>query len=407
MTPGPGLILTLNAGSSSVKFAVFEADAAGGPPAALCRGQLEGIDGGTAGTARLRVSGDAPVDRALPQVRGHADALAALIPWIAERFAGRSVRWAGHRMVHGGPDFFDPVAIDDAVVARLDALSPFAPLHQPRDLAVVAAARKAFPAARHYACFDTAFHRTQPRVHETFALPERYYDIGIRRYGFHGLSYAHVARVLAAEQPALLAGRVVVAHLGNGASVCGMLGGRSLGCSMGFSPVEGMVMGTRSGQLDPGVMLYLMEAEGLGPAEISDLVHSRSGLAGLSGLSNDIRVLEAAAQAGHERAARALHHFVCRAAREIAAMAGMIGGIDGLVFTGGIGEHAAAVRGRIAVALGWTGLAFDPAANRAGGPVLSQPGSRVRALVMRADEESTIALAARRFPIRASLAQEA
>lgn len=392
MTEAAGdLILTLNAGSSSVKFAVFAAGAEGAEPKDLCRGQVEGI--GAEAMLGVREGADLTA-RPLPMVRDHAGALAALMGWLGERFAGASVAWAGHRIVHGGPEFSEPVLLDDAIIARLDALSPFAPLHQPRDLAVVAASQAAFPGATHYACFDTAFHRTQPRVNETFALPERYYDIGVRRYGFHGLSYAHIARVLAAEEPALAAGRVVVAHIGNGASVCGMVRGLSQGCSMGFSPVEGMVMGTRSGQLDPGVMLYLMDAEAHTAEEISDLVHKQSGLLGLSGLSNDIRVLEAA---GTERAARALHHFVIRAAREIAAMAGQIGGMDALVFTGGIGENALAVRGRIVEQLAWTGIALDPARNCRGSRAISRAGAPVRALVIPTDEERTLAIAARRF----------
>jgi acetate kinase len=383
------MILTLNAGSSSVKFALY---GAGGEPEERARGQVEGI--GTAPRLSVRAGARALADRAEPGARDHPGALAAVLGLIEEAFAGAGIRAVGHRIVHGGAEHAGPAVLDAGRLAALARLVPFAPLHQPHNLEGVRAAAEAFPDALQVGCFDTAFHRTQPRVNETYALPRHFYEEGVRRYGFHGLSYEHVAGRLREVAPALAAGRAVVAHLGNGASVCGLSDGRSTGCSMGFSPLDGVPMGTRSGQLDPGVVLHLIRREGMGAEEVSRLLWRGSGLLGLSGLSNDMRALEAAAT---EAALHAIHHFALRAAREIAAMAVLAGGLDAVVFTGGIGEHAAAVRGRIAEGLGWAGLVLDPGRNRASETLISAEGSAVAALVIPTDEERTIARAAARL----------
>lgn len=376
------LILTVNAGSSSVKVGLF---AAGPPLAERARGQVEGLGA----APRLAISGaEGTARRPLPPETGHREAVAALVAEIGDAGGGGSVAAVGHRIVHGGPTHAGPVRLSPEVLEELAALTPFAPLHQPHNLAGVAGAAAAFPEAVQVGSFDTAFHRTQPRVHETYALPDRHYAAGIRRYGFHGLSYAFIARRLAEGWPALAAGRVVVAHLGNGASVAGLVGGRSQGSSMGFSPTDGLVMGTRSGQIDPGAVLHLMRAGGLDAAATERLLTREAGLLGLSGLSQDMRVLLASPD---ERAARAVHHFTSRAVREIAAMAGLIGGIDAVVFTAGIGERATAIRGRILEGLGWLGFDLDPEANRMGGPVVTRAGSARVALRLPTDEEAMIA----------------
>lgn len=387
------MILTLNAGSSSVKFALFSEAA---EPEEQGRGQIEGI--GAAPELSASFATGPAHRRSIPSPGDHASALGEILSLTSQAFPQARIRAVGHRIVHGGPAHAAPADLTPAVCAELDRLVPFAPLHQPHNLAGVAAARAAFPGAVQIGCFDTAFHRSQPRVNETFALPDRYYERGVRRYGFHGLSYAYVAGRLAEIAPERAAGRVVIAHLGNGASVAGLRGGLSQGCSMGFSPLDGLVMGTRTGQIDPAVLLYLMEEEGRSASEIADLLYKRSGLLGLSGLSNDMRRLEAS---GSESAARAVHHFVMRTAREIAAMAALIGGLDTLVFTGGIGEHGKAVRGRIVGALDWLGLRLDPAANRNPEGVVTLPSSRATAYVIPTDEERTIARAvANRLAVR-------
>jgi acetate kinase len=294
----------------------------------------------------------------------------------------------GHRVVHGGPEFAEPVAVDAEILARIEALAPFAPLHQPHNVAGLRAAMAAFPDALQVACFDTAFHRGHAFAHEAYALPRAYFDKGIRRYGFHGLSYQAIARALARMAPHL--DRVVVAHLGNGASACALQGGRSVASSMGFTALDGLPMGTRPGQIDPGVVLYLMQQEGMDGAAISDLLYRRSGLLGLSGLSSDMRVLEGSPD---PQAAQAIGYFTTRIRREIAALAADMGGIDGLVFTAGIGENSARVRAAVCDGLGWLGLALDPLANAAHAPVISAEASAIEVRVIPTDEEGVIAQA--------------
>jgi len=375
------LILTLNAGSSSIKLALF---APGDPPEPRARGAVEGI-GGQARLA-LDIPGAAPEDRALAAGADHRAALDALIETVEARLSGATIAAVGHRIVHGGPDFAEPVRLDDAVLERLAALTPFAPLHQPHNLAGVRAARAAFPHAAQIGCFDTAFHRHHPWVNDTFALPREYYRRGIRRYGFHGLSYDHVARALARIAPD--ASRAVIAHLGNGASMAAIRDGRSVGSTMGLTALDGLPMGTRCGQIDPGVILYLLQGEGMAVAEVTDLLYRRSGLLGLSGLSNDMATLEAA---GTREAEEAIAYFVFRVRRELGAMAAVLGGLDALVFTGGIGENSARVRAEVCAGLGWLGIALDAARNDAGEGAISADDSRVGVHVIPTDEELTIA----------------
>jgi acetate kinase len=286
------------------------------------------------------------------------------------------------------------VALDEEVTGELERFSPFAPLHQPHNLAGVRAARDAFPEALQVACFDTAFHRNHPWVNDTFALPREYYEKGIRRYGFHGLSYEFIAGELARSAPHLHSGRVVVAHLGNGASMCALMGGRSVGSTMGLSALDGLPMGTRCGQIDPGVLLYLMDEEGMGADEISDLLYRRSGLLGLSGLSNDMRRLEAA---DAPEAAQAIDYFVFRIRRELGALSAVLGGLDALVFTGGIGENSALVRERVCTGQDWLGIELDRARNADGARVISADLSRARVLVIPTNEELVIARASARM----------
>lgn len=339
-------ILVLNAGSSSLKFAAFPA--AGG--AALLRGKAD------------RLNDD-----------GHDAALAAAFERCRAELGGHRLVGVGHRVVHGGVRFAAPVRIDDAVLAALDDLVPLAPLHQPHGLAAVRAVTRLAPDLPQVACFDTAFHRTQPEVAQRFGLPRRFHDAGVRRYGFHGLSYEYVASVLPTIDPAAAAGRTVVAHLGNGASLCALLGGRSVATTMGFTPTDGLLMGTRCGALDPGVPLYLLDRYGMSVAHVAHVFDHESGLLGVSGVSADMRELLASPD---PRAAEAVELFVYRIGREVGSLAAALGGLDALVFTGGIGENAAAVRERVCAAAAWLGP--------------------VRAHVIPTDEERMIADHARR-----------
>ena len=383
-----GIILVLNAGSSSLKFAVFEESAEG--LAALCIGQVEGI--GAAPRLHVRDAGRQPLhtqDWAGGGAPGdHAAALGVIITWLEAMLAGRPVIGIGHRVVHGGPDFAAPRRVDAALLAALEGLVPLAPLHQPHNLAGIKAAARHFPGVAQVACFDTAFHRTQPFVADTFALPPEFHAQGIRRYGFHGLSYEYITRRLAQEEPTLAAGRLVVAHLGNGASLCAIAGGRAQASSMGFTALDGVPMGTRCGQLDPGVVLHMIDTLGMSTSEVAQLLYGNSGLKGMSGLSQDVRQIEAA---GTQEAEQALAYFAYRVRREIASLAAAMGGIDALVFTAGIGENAAGVRARIWDGLGFLGITPDAAANAANAAEISAIGSPTRVLVRRTNEERMIA----------------
>jgi acetate kinase len=319
---------------------------------------------------------------------GHERALAAALDRCRADLAGNRVVAVGHRVVHGGVEFAAPVRIDDTVLAKLESLVPLAPLHQPHNLAAVRAVLRLAPQLPQVACFDTAFHRTQPEVAQRFGLPRRFTDEGVRRYGFHGLSYEYVASVLPRHDGRAAAGRTVVAHLGNGASLCALLGGKSVATTMSFTPVDGLVMGTRCGALDPGVMLYLADRHGMDARALEHLIYHESGLLGVSGVSGDMRALLASAD---PRPAEAVELFVYRIGREIGSLAAALGGLDALVFTGGIGENAAAVRARVCRAARWLGVELDETANEAGGPRISSPGSRTTAWVIPTNEEWMIA----------------
>jgi acetate kinase len=383
-----GIIMVLNAGSSSLKFAAFETAEASLD--VRFAGQVEGIGAAPRLTAR-----DATGKKLLEQdwagggaPTSHAGALGEIIGWLDGVLAGRPVIAVGHRVVHGGPDFAAPMLIDLGVMAELQDLVPLAPLHQPHNLAGIAAAAKRFRGVPQVACFDTAFHRTQPFVADTFGLPPEFHARGIRRYGFHGLSYEYIARRLAQEDPALVAGRVVVAHLGNGASLCAIANGRAQASSMGFTALDGVPMGTRCGQLDPGVVLHMIDTLGMSTAEVTKLLYSNSGLKGLSNISQDVREIEAA---GGEAAERALGYFAFRVRREIAALAAAMGGLNALVFTAGIGENARGLRARICDGLGFLGITLDADRNAANAAEISPPGAQIRVLVRRTDEERMIA----------------
>ena len=380
----PADILTLNAGSSSLKFGLFR-DAA-----VRLSGGIDRI-GEPDAPARLTVrnaSGGALPTGDPGRIADHGTALARILAQITAFCPDAEIAAVGHRVVHGGTEFTGPAVIDAAVETGIERLAAFAPLHQPHSLAGIRAAREAFPEALPVACFDTAFHRTQSRIRDSFALPREWYARGLRRYGFHGLSYAHVAGRLAEISPAAHAGRAVVAHLGNGASLCALRGGQSVASTMGFTALDGLPMGTRSGQIDPGAVLYLMDVEGMSSGDVADLLYRHSGLLGISGLSNDMRVLEAA---GTAEAEEAIAHFADRIRRGIADMAAAAGGIDALVFTAGIGEHSARIRRDVCSEMAWMGIAVDAARNDAHAPIISPTGAAVTVHVIPTDEEGVIA----------------
>lgn len=379
--------LALNAGSSSLKVALFPAEG----DAALLTGQAERI--GPEG--RMVLKDSTGVELALPpgDLTSHAGALALVIAVVKRQFPGLRMGAIGHRVVHGGLDYAEPVRVTPEVLEKLIALEPFAPLHQPHNIAGIRAAMAAFPGVPQIACFDTAFHRGQPFVNDTFAIPHRYYEAGVRRYGFHGLSYDYVTGEMKRIAPHLMEGRVVVAHLGNGASMCAIHRGKSVASSMGFSALDGLPMGTRCGQIDPGVLLYMLDREHLDTAQIRQILYNESGLLGLSdGLSNDMRTLEAAdSPAAH----RAIDYFVFRVQRELGAMAAVMGGIDALVFCGGIGENSRTVRRRICERLGWMGIEIDHGRNATNATVLSSEFSRTTVMIINTREDLVIARAAR------------
>jgi acetate kinase len=380
-------ILVLNAGSSSLKFSVF---LEGEPPDSLLRGQLEGLPTRPRFVARdeggsVVGSHDWPAGTRL----GHEGAIEFLFSWgRGGPLQGHRITAAGHRVVHGGLQFTQPVRVDADVLTALEAFVPLAPLHQPHNLAAIRAVAQRAPQLPQVACFDTSFHRTQPPVAQTFALPLRYTDEGVLRYGFHGLSYEYVSAVLPRFDGRAAGGRTVVAHLGNGASMCALRGDKSVASTMGFTAVDGLPMGTRCGALDPGVLLYLMDRYGLDARALEKLVYQESGLLGVSGISSDMRTLLASPD---PRAARAVDLFVYRIGRELGSLAAALGGLDALVFTGGIGENAAVLRARVCRDAAWLGLVLDEKANDAGGPCITRPGSRVSTWVIPTNEELMIA----------------
>jgi acetate kinase len=384
--PGGGTVLVLNAGSSSLKFETFEL--AGGRLSSAMEGEVGGIGTAPRFTAR-RADGTPLADEGLDaRVTDPPGALAWLSGWLVPRLEGQRLLAVGHRVVHGGTRHDAPVRIDESVLADLETLAPLAPLHQPHNLAPIRALAALHPGLPQVACFDTAFHRTMPIEAEAFALPRAYFDAGVRRYGFHGLSYEYIARLLPSISPEAAAGRTVVAHLGNGVSMCALLAGRSIATTMGFTALDGCPMGTRSGTIDPGVVLWLARERGMTIEAIESMLYRESGLLGLSGVSGDMRTLLASDAPG---ARLAIDYFTYRLAREAGSLAAALGGLDALVFTAGIGEHSAAIRSAVATRCAWLGLDLDPQANAAGGPRISRIGSRVSAWRIPTDEERMIA----------------
>lgn len=376
-------VVTINAGSSSVKFALFAVD--GAWPRLIASGKVEGL--GATPRFRVRVVDGEASDMTLAAL-DHKAAIAQILDWIERACPDISIGAIGHRVVHGGLSFAAPIVVDAAALSALREFIPLAPLHQPHNIAGLEAARDAFPHVPQIACFDTAFHRGHAFIDDAYALPFSYYERGLRRFGFHGLSYEFIARRLRAIDPIRAEGSVVVAHLGNGASLCAMKGGRSIASSMGFSALEGLPMGTRCGQIDPGLLLYLMQSDEMSPVELSRLLYERSGLLGLSGVSHDMRALESSSE---PRARAAIDYFIHRIRIEICALAATIGGLDALVFTAGIGEHSARVRAGVVDGLDWLGLKLDADANLRNDAIISAAQSRAPVFITPTDEEAMIA----------------
>jgi acetate kinase len=382
-----GAILVLNAGSSSLKFTLYASSAAG--PRPLVRGQVEGLT-----TTPAFVARDAQ-DRVVQQrdwpdrdALGQAGAVTYVLDFVRQQQSQQTLAAVGHRVVHGGEEFDAPVRIDAEVLARLERLVPLAPLHQPHNLAPMRVIAERAPTVPQVACFDTSFHRTQEPVARAFGLPPEITERGVRRYGFHGLSYEYIADVFPRFDPAAARGRVVAAHLGNGASMCAMKAGRSIATTMGFTALDGLMMGTRAGALDPGVVLYLLDELEMDARAIERLLYHQSGLLGVSGVSSDMRTL---LSSDDPRAAFAIALFCYRVRRELGSLAAALGGIDAIVFTGGIGEHAAPVREAVCRRAAWLGIALDAEANTDNGPRISTAASRTAAWVIPTNEELMIA----------------
>jgi acetate kinase len=388
VNPLDPVILTLNAGSSSLKFAAFRLTGRG-EPNLLASGQIEGI-GATAKGSVKTASGETVelgFDRSLARV-DHTAAMGSILDWLKKAHYDSSVAAVGHRIVHGGPDYAEPVRIDDTALTKLRKLIPLAPLHQPHNVAGVEAAMKAFPSTPQVACFDTAFHRSHPFINDTYALPRSYYDEGLRRYGFHGLSYEFITRKLRTIAPQIAREDVIIAHLGNGASMCAVHDGRAVASTMGFTALDGLAMGTRCGQIDPGVVLYLMTEKKMSADAISDLLWKNSGLKGMSGLSQDMRELEAS----DSTAARdAIAYFVSRIRRELGSLAATVNGAEAIVFTAGIGEHSWKVREAALKDMEWMGVHLDAEANRANAQIISAKTSPTIVFVIPTNEELMIA----------------
>ena len=381
-----GPILVVNAGSSSVKFQVFAPDATG--PQRLLKGQVDGI--GTKPRLRAEAADKKKlIDQtyAPEQLKDVPTALQTAGAWLRETQKLEPIA-IGHRVVHGGPEYDQPILIDEDVVARLERYAPLAPLHQPNNLAPIRALLDRMPGIPQVACFDTAFHRTHGALADHYAIPERFYAEGVRRYGFHGLSYEYVASRLPEVAPAIASGRVIVAHLGSGASMCALAGGRSVESTMGFTALDGVPMGTRPGQLDPGVVLYLIDQKKMTAAEVQKLLYNECGLKGLSGISNDVRELEVSSD---PKASFALEYFVYRVGLWAGTLAAALGGLDGFIFTAGIGENSPSMRARIATRLAWLGCELDSGANNDNASLISSGKSRVPVYVVPTDEELMIA----------------
>ncbi|WP_445215300.1 acetate/propionate family kinase [Bradyrhizobium sp. Pa8] len=380
-------ILVVNAGSSSVKFQVYAIDGDG-----ALRRQIKGQMDGIGSRPRLRASGpsgDPMADRAYP-IEAVPDVPAAMTvagDWLRDELRVTPIA-VGHRVVHGGPDYSRPVLIDHGVVSRLERLVALAPLHQPHNLAPIRSLLANFPTLPQVACFDTAFHRTHDAVADHYAIPHQLHAEGVRRYGFHGLSYEYIARTLPGVAPDIAKRRVIVAHLGSGASMCALKDGRSVESTMGFTALDGLPMGTRPGQIDPGVVIYLISEKGMSASNVQNFLYRDCGLKGLSGVSNDMRELEASAD---PKAKLAVDHFVYRIGLSAGMLAAALQGLDAFVFTAGIGENSANIRARVVEQLGWLGGTLDPAENARNSRLISRSDSRIPVYVVPTDEELMIA----------------
>lgn len=380
-------VLVVNAGSSSVKFQVFKIEKRKGPER-LIKGQMDGIGV----HPRLRAAaadGTALIDEAYPQddVADVPAALEKAWAWLRETHNLEAFA-VGHRVVHGGPKYERPMLVNEEVLAGLERLIALAPLHQPNNLAPIRSIMSRSPGLPQVACFDTAFHRGHAAVADHYAIPERFYAEGVRRYGFHGLSYEYIASRLPELAPDIAGGRIIIAHLGSGASMCALSGGRSIETTMGFTALDGLPMGTRPGQIDPGVVLYLFQEKRMAAKEVQEFLYEECGLKGLSGISNDVRELEASPD---PRAHFALDYFAYRIGLHAGQLAAALGGLDAFVFTAGIGENSAPIRARVVERLGWLGAMLDPEANAAGATSIGARNSRIGVYVIPTDEELMIA----------------
>jgi len=377
--------LVLNAGSSSLKFCVFQR-----PPSESwrleARGQIEGI--GTSPCLHVKDARGESLAKQSVSVRDGRQAVDALAAWLRSKYGGSRVLGIGHRVVHGGSRFNGPTILNRQVLAELRALVPLAPLHQPYNIAAIEAAFERLPDVPQVACFDTSFHRGQPEVAELIPLPRDLRQAGLQRYGFHGLSYEYIASVLPKAAPEIADGRVIVAHLGSGASLCALKEGKSVDTTLGFTALDGLCMGTRPGALDPGVVLHLFQGLKLSAKEVETILYKKSGLLGISGISNDMRDLIGRTE---PEARLAVDYFIYRVAKEIGALTAVLAGIDGLVFTAGIGENSAEIRERICRACTWLGVDLDESANEEGGPEISTSRSQVSVWVIPTNEELMIA----------------
>jgi len=381
------VILVLNAGSSSIKFSAFDIHSA--DLALVTRGQTDGLFSSPRFSA-FDANGERSGEHAWGDgvTLAHAQAIAFIADFLRAHGEGHCLVGVGHRVVHGGAHFTRPVLTNPDVLRELGKLTPLAPLHQPHNLEPIRVIAERNPGMRQVACFDTAFHATQPALAQAFALPESITKNGVRRYGFHGLSYEYIASALPQVAPDAASGRTVVAHLGNGASLCALQAGKSVATTMGFTAVDGLVMGTRCGNLDAGVILYLLDEVGMSTRQIEDLLYRGSGLLGVSGISGDMRALLASSDA---RARRAIDLYVYRIGRELGSMSAALHGLDALVFTAGIGEHSAEIRRRVCEEAQWWGIEFDAAANESGGPRISTASSKVSVWTLPTNEELMIA----------------
>jgi acetate kinase len=380
-------ILVVNSGSSSLKFQVFGISR-GATLVRLVRGQMEGI--GVKPRLRAFANDKAVLvskEYARDEIPNVAAAISVTGRWLRQNQNVDLVA-VGHRVVHGGPEYDRPVLVDRSVLADLEKYTSLAPLHQPSNLASIRSFLENVPDLPQIACFDTAFHRSHGAVADHFAIPEQFYQEGVRRYGFHGLSYEYVAERLRQTAPDVATKRVIIAHLGSGASMCALSNGRSIESTMGFTALDGLPMGTRPGQIDPGVVLYLISERSMTPTEVEDLLYRQSGLKGLSGISSDVREL---IDSRDQRARFALDYFVYRSAQCVGMLVATLGGLDAFVFTAGVGENSPVMRARIAEKLNWLGARLDPSANAAGKTLISESGSRVALYVIATDEELMIA----------------